>query len=201
VLRLYNFFIRGYSGAIRLSAQWNKKAAAWVEGRKNVFSHLQSAIKPGDRFIWMHCSSAGEFEQGKPVLEALKKAYPTKKILLTFFSPSGYTVAKAYTAADVISYLPLDTRKNAEAFFRLVKPELVIFVKYEFWYHHLAVAAFHHVPLLLISAVFRKDQIFFKPYGHFFRQMLHLFRHLFVQDDASLQLLQGSRHPKWQHKR
>ncbi len=137
----------------------------------------------------MHCSSAGEFEQGKPVIEALKQDYPDKKILVTFFSPSGYGVASNYPFADVISYLPLDTRKNAELFFKTVHPELVIFVKYEFWFHHLSVAAFHHVPLLLISATFRKEQFFFKPYGGFFRQMLRFFRHLFVQDKASVDLL------------
>jgi 3-deoxy-D-manno-octulosonic-acid transferase len=196
VLRLYNFFIAGYSTVIRLAANWNKKAAAWVEGRKDVFLHLQKAFQPTDQVIWMHCSSAGEFEQGKPVIEALKKTYPAKKMLVTFFSPSGYGVAKGYKIADVISYLPLDTRKNADTFLSIIKPELVIFVKYEFWHHHLSVAAFHHVPVLLISAVFRPNQIFFRPYGRFFRQMLHLFRHIFVQDEASLQLLQdaGIRH-------
>jgi len=137
----------------------------------------------------MHCSSAGEFEQGKPVIEALKKTYPGKKILVTFFSPSGYNVANKYAFADVKSYLPLDTGKNAAQFFKLVHPELVIFVKYEFWYHHLSVAAFHHVPILLISATFRKEQIFFRSHGGFFRQMLHLFRHLFVQDQTSIHLL------------
>lgn len=181
-----------YSDAIRLAAHWNKKAALWVDGHNNVFAGLQDAINPGDRFIWMHCSSAGEFEQGKPVIEALKKRYPDKKMLVTFFSPSGYRVARNYPHADIISYLPVDTRKNAERFFKLVRPELVIFVKYEFWYHHLSVAAFYHTPLLLISAVFRPNQIFFKPYGGFFQQMLHLFRHLFVQDPSSLELLQNA---------
>ncbi len=190
VLRLYDFFIRGYTGVIRLAAGWNKKAAEWVEGRRNTFSHLQQAIGPTDRVIWMHCSSAGEFEQGKPVIEALKKTFPSKKLLVTFFSPSGYRAAQGYAGADVISYLPSDTKQNAETFFRLVNPAIVIFVKYEFWYHHLAVAAFHHVPILLISAVFRPGQIFFRPYGGFFRQMLHLFRHIFVQDESSLALLQ-----------
>lgn len=191
VLTLYNQFIRLYSFAIRQAAPWNKKAKAWQDGRKDVFIHLQKNILPADKVIWVHCSSAGEFEQGKPVIEALKKDYPQKKILVTFFSPSGYGVAKNYPYADVISYLPLDTRKNAEQFFRLVHPDLVIFVKYEFWYHHLSVAAFHHVPIILISATFRKEQVFFRSYGGFFRQMLHLFRHLFVQDEASITLLQS----------
>lgn len=196
VLTLYNQFIRLYSFAIRQAAPWNKKAKAWRDGRKDVFTHLQKNILPSDRVIWVHCSSAGEFEQGKPVIEALKKTYPGKKVLVTFFSPSGYGVAKNYPFADVLSYLPLDTRKKAVQFFKLVHPELVIFVKYEFWYHHLSVTAFHHVPILLISASFRKEQVFFRSYGGFFRQMLHLFRHLFVQDEASEVLLHsvGIRH-------
>jgi 3-deoxy-D-manno-octulosonic-acid transferase len=137
----------------------------------------------------MHCSSAGEFEQGKPIVEALKAEYPHYKILVSFFSPSGYAVAQHYVYADYVTYLPLDTRKNAERFLKTVRPELAIFVKYEFWYHHLHAGAFRHLPLLLVSAVFRKDQIFFKGHGRFFRQMLMFFRHIFVQDEASLQLL------------
>lgn len=187
---VYNAFLQLYLIGIRLAARWNKKAAAWLEGRKTVFQHLQQSINEGDQVIWMHCSSAGEFEQGKPVIEAIKKNYPQKKMLVSFFSPSGYAVATNYPAADVITYLPLDTRANALRFFELTRPELVIFVKYEFWYHHLSVANFHHVPILLISAAFRKEQVFFQPYGKFYRQILFLFRHLFVQDAASLSLLQ-----------
>lgn len=137
----------------------------------------------------MHCSSAGEFEQGKPLAEALKRLYPQHKLLITFFSPSGYAAAKKYAVADAVTYLPLDTKKNAGLFLQLVKPRLAIFVKYEFWYHHLAEAASHGIPLLLASAVFRKEQIFFKPYGRFFRQMLVFFRHIFVQDENSFRLL------------
>lgn len=192
VLFLYDGFIQLYAVAIRLAALGNRKAAAWIGGRRDVFLQLQKEISTADKVIWMHCSSAGEFEQGKPVVEALKKAYPQKKIVVSFFSPSGYGVAKNYPFADVITYLPLDTRENAERFFKLVHPELVIFVKYEFWFHHLSVAAFHHVPALLISAVFRPDQAFFKRYGNFYRQMLFLFRHIFVQDEASRQLLQAN---------
>lgn len=138
----------------------------------------------------MHCASAGEFEQGKPVAEALKAQHPSYKLLVSFFSPSGYAAAQNYAAADHICYLPLDTRKNAQRFIKTVKPQLAVFVKYEFWYHHLSAAAFHHVPLLLVSGVFRKDQIFFAAYGGFFRRMLFLFRYIFVQDKASLALLQ-----------
>jgi len=169
---------------------WNKKASQWREGRKQTFGELAAKITSSDKIIWVHCSSAGEFEQGKPVIEALKQQYRQYKILVSFFSPSGYEVAKQYPHADFITYLPLDTRKNAQKFISLVHPELVIFVKYEFWYHHLATAAFRHIPILLISATFRKEQLFFKSYGRFFRQILFLFRHIFVQDHSSLELLQ-----------
>ncbi|RYZ29858.1 MAG: 3-deoxy-D-manno-octulosonic acid transferase [Chitinophagaceae bacterium] len=192
MLLLYNIFIRLYYVAICLASLWNKKAGQWREGRKQTFQELASKIVSTDRMIWVHCSSAGEFEQGKPVIEALKQQYPHHKILVSFFSPSGYDVAKRYPHADFITYLPLDTRKNAQEFVKLVHPELVIFVKYEFWYHHLATAAFRHIPILLISATFRKEQLFFKSYGRFFRQILFLFRHIFVQDNSSLEILQAN---------
>lgn len=169
---------------------WNKKALEWIQGRQDWANELQKKISPGDRVIWMHCSSAGEFEQGKPLIEQLKTFYPVHKILVSFFSPSGFHTAKAYPYADFITYLPLDTPKNAKTFMELVHPDLVIFVKYEFWYHHLAETAFKHIPTLLVSAVFRKDQVFFKRYGLFYRQMLFFFRHIFAQDLSSLKLLQ-----------
>ena len=189
MLLLYNLFIRIYFIGIRLAAIGNQKAAKWIEGRRNVFKELEKNISSSDEVIWIHCSSAGEFEQGKPVIEALKKEYSSYKVLVSFFSPSGYGVATNYQHADFITYLPLDTKENAERFLKIVHPTLVIFVKYEFWYHHLAAAAFHHIPVLLVSATFRENQVFFKGYSGFFRQMLFLFRHIFVQDNASLQLL------------
>lgn len=189
MLILYNLFIQFFFAGIRVASLWNKKAAVWIEGRSALFSDLENEITPDDKIIWMHCASAGEFEQGKPLIEALKSEYPEHKMLISFFSPSGFEVAKNYSYADYITYLPLDTPKNAARFLQLIRPELVIFIKYEFWYHHLSAAAFRHIPLILVSAVFRKDQVFFKPYGKFFRQMLFLFRHIFVQDLASLELL------------
>jgi 3-deoxy-D-manno-octulosonic-acid transferase len=185
-------FVRLYRLGIGVAAPWNKKAAKWLAGRKDVFEELASAIAPSDRVIWVHCSSAGEFEQGKPVIEALKKEHPTHRIVVSFFSPSGYQVAGSYPHADVVTYLPLDTKSNARKFIKLVHPELAIFVKYEFWYHHLSEAAFHHIPVLLISATFRPNQLFFKKRGRFFRQILFLFRHIFVQDEASATLLQSA---------
>jgi 3-deoxy-D-manno-octulosonic-acid transferase len=186
---LYNIFIRLYFLAILLASFWNKKAKEWLDGRKNVFTALGQQLSGKEKIIWVHCSSAGEFEQGKPIIERLKLQYPEHKILLSFFSPSGYKVAAKYKHADIVTYLPLDTRQNAKRFISLINPELVIFVKYEFWYHHLSATAFRHIPVLLVSAVFRKDQAFFKRYGKFYRQILYLFRHIFVQDEASLKLL------------
>ncbi|MGZ3838263.1 MAG: 3-deoxy-D-manno-octulosonic acid transferase [Flavisolibacter sp.] len=190
MLLLYNITIRLYFLVVRIAAMWNKKALEWIQGRQDWANELQKEISPGDRVIWMHCSSAGEFEQGKPLIEQLKIFYPVHKILVSFFSPSGFDTAKAYPYADFITYLPLDTAKNAKTFMELVHPDLVIFVKYEFWYHHLAETAFKHIPTLLVSAVFRKDQVFFKRYGLFYRQMLFFFRHIFAQDLSSLKLLQ-----------
>lgn len=188
---LYHISIILYGLAIRLASLWNGKARQWVEGRRNWHQKLYSQLSPNDRIIWVHCSSAGEFEQGKPIIEDLKKQYPQHRVLVTFFSPSGYNTAGKYPHADIISYLPLDTPRNAESFMELVKPELVVFIKYEFWYYHLHAAAHRHIPILLASAVFREDQVFFKSAGRFFRQMLFLFRHIFVQDAASLELLRS----------
>lgn len=189
MLLLYNLTVQIYFIAVRIAALWNKKAKEWVGGRKNLFASLEQKIKATDKIIWMHCSSAGEFEQGKPVIEKIKSLYPHHKMLVSFFSPSGYHVATNYKYADIITYLPIDTRQNARRFIEITHPDVVVFVKYEFWYHHLSAAAFKHIPLLLISAVFRENQAFFKWYGRFYKQMLFLFRHIFVQDESSLQLL------------
>jgi len=191
VVFLYNLFIRAYVFGIRIAALWNPKAKEWLRGRRNMFDDLAKQIKPEDRIIWMHCASAGEFEQGKPLIEELKQRYPSVKILVSFFSPSGYAVGKKYPHADIITYLPADTGKNAKRFLEVVHPELVIFIKYEYWYHHLSVLAFHHIPALMVSAIFRKQQAFFKWYGGFYRQILFLFRHIFVQDENSVRLLKS----------
>jgi 3-deoxy-D-manno-octulosonic-acid transferase len=196
VLLLYNFFIRLYVLSIRIASIWDQKAKAWIKGRKNLIAELSQKINPGDKIVWFHCASAGEFEQAKPVIEELKKVYIKHKILVSFFSPSGFAAAKKYESADMITYLPADTRENARRFVELVKPELVVFVKYEYWYHHLSAIAFRHIPLMMISAIFRKDQLFFKWYGRFYRQMLLLFRQIFVQDEDSLQLLRAHNIPQ-----
>jgi 3-deoxy-D-manno-octulosonic-acid transferase len=189
VLLIYNFFIRLYVFGIRFASLWNPKAKEWVNGRKDLFEKLKTQISANDKRIWFHCASAGEFEQGKPVIEELKRIYPSHKMVVSFFSPSGYCAAKKYQSADIITYLPADTRKNSKQFVELIRPDLVVFVKYEYWYHHLSEVAFHHIPLIMVSSIFRKDQLFFKPYGRFYRQMLFLFRRIFVQDKDSLELL------------
>lgn len=185
----YNIFIQLYLLGIKVAALRNKKAKEWITGRKNWYEELKQKINPADKIVWVHCASAGEFEQGKPVIEEIKKIYPDHKVLVSFFSPSGYGAGKKYSHADFITYLPADTRWNAKRFIELVKPELGIFVKYEYWYHHLSVAAFHHIPVLMVSAIFRKEQLFFKWYGKIYRQMLLLFRQVFVQDEASMKIL------------
>jgi len=186
---LYNLFVLLYSGAISIAAAWNKKAAQWKEGRKNLWAELTQTFSNPHAVIWIHASSAGEFEQAKPVIEAFKKAFPEYKILVTFFSPSGYPSGKKFALADYVFYLPLDTRQNAERFITIVQPKLVIFIKYDFWYHHLKAVHDRTIPLLLVSAIFRKEQLFFKPHGRFYLRMLRLFTHLFVQDETSYELL------------
>ncbi len=189
MLFLYNLFIAVSRIGIGIAANWNNKAKLWIEGRKNLFSNLQASIPANEKTIWMHCASAGEFEQGKPVLEKLREKYPYHKVLITFFSPSGYSIGKKYEGAHYIFYLPLDTKKNAKRFVQIVQPKLVVFVKYEYWYHHLKAVADQKIPLLLISSIFRKRQVFFKWYGEFYRNILKLFTKIFVQDEDSKQLL------------
>lgn len=189
LLPLYNLSINVYVFAIKIAALWNAKAKNWLNGRRNWREVLSQKIKTGDRIIWMHCASAGEFEQGKPLIEKLKALYPNHKLLVSFFSPSGLETAGNYSYTDIVTYLPMDTANNAKEFVAIVKPELAIFVKYDFWYHHFSALAFKQIPLLLVSAVFRKDQMFFKPWGKFYKQMLFLFRHIFVQDKASMEIL------------
>jgi 3-deoxy-D-manno-octulosonic-acid transferase len=186
---LYNSFILFFQIGIRIAGIWNAKAKDWLRGRKNIWEKLQALPKDAS-IIWVHASSAGEFEQAKPLIENLKKTYPAYKILITFFSPSGYKISGNYNAADFKFYLPVDTASNAKRFIELVNPRLVVFVKYDFWFHYLYTLHSKRMPLLLISAVFREDQAFFKWYGKFYKKMLHFFLQIFVQDESSLTLLQ-----------
>lgn len=186
---LYQLFIRLYPFVVKLVSPFNQKARLWLKGRAQIFERMRETIDSDHPLVWMHCSSLGEFEQGRPLIEKIKINFPSYKILLTFFSPSGYEVRKNYEGADYIFYLPPDSNKNAKEFFKITKPQLILFVKYEFWYYYLREAKKQNIPLLLVSAVFRKTQPFFAKYGAFHRRMLSCFYHFFVQNDESLLLL------------
>jgi 3-deoxy-D-manno-octulosonic-acid transferase len=191
VLILYNLGIRVYHLAILVASLFNKKARLWIHGRKRIFEQISTKIDPASSVIWFHCSSLGEFEQGRPVMEKIHDIFPGRKILLTFFSPSGYEIRKNYSGADYIFYLPLDTRRNALKFLSLVKPETVFFIKYEYWFHFLSHLQKMNVKIYLISGIFRPGQVFFKWYGKWFREILRSFHHLFVQDNESAGLLKS----------
>ena len=186
---LYNLGILIFSVLAKLISPFNQRASLWVNGRKGWESKIAEKIKPGNRVLWMHCASLGEFEQGRPVIEAVKKQMPEFKIVLTFFSPSGYEIRKNYDRVDCVSYLPSDTPSNAAKFTELINPEFVIFVKYEFWNNYISVLYEKNIPLYLISGIFRPGQHFFKWYGSFFRGMLSKFKKIFVQDQRSFDLL------------
>lgn len=191
---LYTIGIYLYSGLIQLAAIWSPKARQWINGRRQIASQLAAfnqGASTGAPRVWIHCASLGEFEQGRPLIEMIKSAYPQVQLILTFFSPSGYEIRKNYPQADLICYLPVDTPARARKFIRQLQPNLAIFVKYEFWRHHLQALQEAKVPTLLISAIFRPSQIFFKPYGSWYRGLLPYFQHIFTQDEASGQLLES----------
>ena len=193
ILKLfYNLFIFIYPKIAWLISSKNAKAKLWVAGRKNLFNQLEEAFRNNqNKVIWIHCSSLGEFEQGRPVIEAIKRKNTSHKILLTFFSPSGYEVRKDYKEADWIFYLPMDSLVNAKKFYAIVRPSLIFFVKYEFWFYYLNEAKQRNIPLLLVSGIFREDQPFFQWYGSFHKTMLQCFHYLFVQTEKSAELLAG----------
>jgi 3-deoxy-D-manno-octulosonic-acid transferase len=188
---LYNLGILIYVLVTRLLSPFNSKARLWTTGRKGWELLLTEKVNHDDTNIWIHCASLGEFEQGRPLIEAIKKIKPEYRIVLTFFSPSGYEIRKNYSYADYVCYLPADTPGNARKFIHLVNPAAVIFVKYEFWDNYTLLLKRSEVPLYLISGIFRKEQHFFKWYGSFFRKMLFRFSHFFVQDIQSRDLLKG----------
>ena len=192
----YHVFLLLYKTGIRLISPWNGKAKLWLEGRRGLFERMAAAL-PGDwgsaPVVWMHCASLGEFEQGRPVLEELRRNLSNCRIVLSFFSPSGYTTKKGYSGADHVFYLPLDSPANARQFIDLVRPTLVLWVKYDYWYYYLAELKKRNIPTLLVSGVFRPDQPFFRWYGRLHRYMLECFTHLFVQTEASRELLRKLR--------
>jgi 3-deoxy-D-manno-octulosonic-acid transferase len=191
---VYNLVVFFYWGFIQIASLFHPKAKLWVRGRKNIFSKIETALKEkkidqSSKIIWFHCASLGEFEQGRPVIEKLKQENKDVKIVLTFFSPSGYEIRKDYELADAVFYLPIDFPSNVKKFIAAVKPSSVVFVKYEFWLNYLAELKKQNIPTYLISAVFRKNQHFFKAYGKIFLNSLHTYKKIFVQDENSCSLL------------
>ena len=188
---LYNIAINGYSALIGAAGAFNNKARLFKEGRKGLLERMAEEVDHSRPIIWFHCSSVGEFEQARPLIEWYRNNAPQYRILLTFFSPSGYELRKDYPLADWIYYMPLDTQANAKAFLDIVQPQKAIFIKYEFWYNYLHQLHKRNIPTYIVSAIFRPDQPFFKPYGKLFREMLKSFSNLFVQDIRSKELLEG----------
>ena len=186
---LYNLGIWLYYLLLRIAAIRNKKAQKWIAGRKDIFIRLKEAIKPGELILWFHASSLGEFEQGRPVIEAIRALSPEYKILLTFFSPSGYELRKDYPFADYVFYLPLDTPKNAARFIEIVQPKKAFFIKYEFWYNFLTQLKKAEIPTYIFSALFRPSQAFFKPWGKWYLGAIRTFEQIFVQNQESYDLL------------
>ncbi len=192
---LYNFFLLLYSIGIRVAAIANPKARKWINGRQNIFATINEQLRTlNGQPIWMHCASLGEFEQGRPLLEEIKKNTSTGtaskvKIVLTFFSPSGYEVMKNYKGADHVFYLPMDSPQNAKQFLDTVNPSLVLWVKYEYWFYYLSEIKRRNIPAILVSGIFRQNQPFFKWYGGIWKKMLETFTHFFVQNQESESLL------------
>lgn len=191
MLFLYSIVTQIVQFLLPISGIFSSKMKLFVDGRKLVFQTLEQKINPSDKTIWFHAASLGEYEQGLPVMEKIKKKFPNHKIVLTFFSPSGFEVRKNNTIADATVYLPLDTKSNAQKFLKLVHPEMVFFIKYEFWPNYLNELKKSNVTTYLISGIFRENQAFFKWYGGFYRNALHAFNFFFVQNENSKKLLQS----------
>ena len=186
---LYDIIITLYAWAIRVASWRNPKARLWVEGRRNLLQRMAEVIPADERIVWVHVASLGEFEQGRPLMEEIRRRHPDYKILLTFFSPSGYEIRKNYAGADYIFYLPIDTRRNVRRFLDIVRPEVVIFVKYEFWLNMLLELGRREIRTFVVSAIFRPNSVFFRPWGGLWRRALKSFEAIFVQNNASKLLL------------
>ena len=187
---LYSFGIAAYTAAIKAVAPWKPKARKWVEGRRGIFERLEATVGKSDRpVVWIHASSLGEFEQGRPVIEMIHERYPEYRILLTFFSPSGYEIRKDFAAADWVFYLPADTPHNVRRFLDIVKPAFAVFVKYDYWLNYLKELKRRKIQTYIFSSLFRRNSIFFKPWGWMFRRALTTFELIFVQNEESKSLL------------
>ena len=185
---LYNLGIGLFELGVRLAAPFNRRASLIIKGRSKVWERLGSCDLEG-KVVWVHCASLGEFEQGRPLIEAIKEKHPDYKIVLSFFSPSGYEVRKNYDKADVVVYLPSDTFKNAQRFVKAINPCHVYFIKYEYWFHYFKELNRARIPIYSVSSIFRKDQVFFKWYGYWFRKILGYVTRFYVQDEQSANLL------------
>ena len=186
---IYNTIIYAYLLGVAIYSRFNEKVRKMWRGERDAFRILKEKVDPDAKYVWFHAASLGEFEQGRPLMEQLRKDHPEYKILLTFFSPSGYEVRKNYEGADIICYLPLDTITNARRFLRLIRPVMAFFIKYEFWYNYLHILKHRNVPVYSVSSIFRPDQVFFKWYGRQYRHVLNCFTHFFVQNEISRELL------------
>ena len=186
---IYNLIIYLYLLGVAIYSRFNEKVRKMWRGEREAFRILREKVDPNAKYVWFHAASLGEFEQGRPLMEQLRKDHPEYKILLTFFSPSGYEVRKNYEGADIITYLPLDTITNARRFLRTVRPVMAFFIKYEFWYNYLHILKHRNIPVYSVSSIFRPEQVFFKWYGCQYRPVLNCFTHFFVQNDVSKELL------------
>lgn len=186
---IYNLIIYIYLLGVAIYSHFNEKVRKMWRGERDAFRILKEKVDPEAKYVWFHAASLGEFEQGRPLMEQLRKDHPEYKILLTFFSPSGYEVRKNYEGADIICYLPLDTITNARRFLRTIRPVMAFFIKYEFWYNYLHILKHRNVPVYSVSSIFRPDQVFFKWYGRQYGRVLNCFTHFFVQNEISKELL------------
>lgn len=189
---LYHLFLIFYNSGIYFVSFWNQKAKLWISGRKNVFENLQTALRDrgNNKIIWMHCASLGEFEQGRPVMQRIKAEFPEIIFVITFFSPSGYEIVKNNKNFNNVFYLPMDSMLHAKKWMNILEPDLVLWVKYEYWFYYLKEIKVRKIPLLMISGIYRSNQIFFRWYGSLYRNMLNCFSHFFVQNESSKEQLQ-----------
>jgi 3-deoxy-D-manno-octulosonic-acid transferase len=188
---LYTLAIRAFGLLAWVAARFRRSARLWVEGRKGWYRRLRDDFRGKENVVWFHAASLGEFEQGRPIIEKVREEYPDHPILLTFFSPSGYEVRKDYDRVHAVHYLPLDTPGNVRKFLEVVRPKVAVFIRYEYWYNFLGAMFRRQIPVIMVSSIFRRDQIFFKPYGAWFRTALRQISRFFVQNRESLTLLEA----------
>lgn len=186
---MYEIVIYLYLAGVAVLSLFNKKVKKMWDGERRAIADIKAKLDPSAKYVWVHAASLGEFEQGRPIMERIKAEHPEYKILLTFFSPSGYEVRKNFEGADIVTYLPIDTRRNARRILRTIRPVCALFIKYEFWYNYLHILKHRNIPVYSVSSIFREEQVFFKWYGRQYGNVLKCFTHFFVQNEVSRQLL------------